>query len=259
MLKDCYGGCGDLLPFNHKSINEAGHWCWGIRPGSQLGIPIHPKVFDGVEVRALCGPVKSFHTNLDKPFLNGPGFVHCIADTGKGLPQTVARKVRTTESSRMSLYAVGFRFPFTGLAQTMKNSHRLLFLFHQTLQLALCIGAGSVLLASTKPSFVRLTARWKGDSSLQITGFYCSKVQWQRAHPHSSWCLALRMVILGMCVNLPTNSYCADVASRGSLELGSECCNRGQAIFTSCKLQHMAVPFCEFVWPTTLQLSRCCC
>jgi hypothetical protein len=31
-------------------------------------------------------------------------------------------------------------------------------------------------------------------------------------------------------LKLPTNSYCADVASRGSLELGSEGCNRGQMI-----------------------------
>ena len=31
---------------------------------------------------------------------------------------------------------------------------------------------------------------------------------------------------------LLTNSYYADVASRGSLELGSECCNQGQIIFT---------------------------
>ena len=30
---------------------------------------------------------------------------------------------------------------------------------------------------------------------------------------------------------LPTNSYCAYVASRGSYELSSECCNRGQMIF----------------------------
>jgi hypothetical protein len=28
-----------------------------------------PKVFDGVEVRALYRPVKFFHTNLEKPFL----------------------------------------------------------------------------------------------------------------------------------------------------------------------------------------------
>ena len=35
-----------------------------------------PKVFDGVEVRALCRPVKFFYTDLDKPFLYGPHFVH---------------------------------------------------------------------------------------------------------------------------------------------------------------------------------------
>jgi hypothetical protein len=33
-------------------------------------------------------------------------------------------------------------------------------------------------------------------------------------------------------MKLVTNSSCADVASRGSLELGSECCNQGQTIFT---------------------------
>ena len=35
-------------------------------------------------------------------------------------------------------------------------------------------------------------------------------------------------------MKLQTNSSCADVASRGSLELGRECCNRGQTIFTRC-------------------------
>ena len=35
-----------------------------------------PKVFNRVEVRALCRPVKFFHTDLDKPFLYGPRFVH---------------------------------------------------------------------------------------------------------------------------------------------------------------------------------------
>jgi hypothetical protein len=34
-------------------------------------------------------------------------------------------------------------------------------------------------------------------------------------------------------MKLPTNSYYADVASRGSWELGSECCNWGQIIFYS--------------------------
>jgi hypothetical protein len=33
-------------------------------------------VFDGIEVRALCRPVKFFHTDLDTPLLYGPHFVH---------------------------------------------------------------------------------------------------------------------------------------------------------------------------------------
>uniref|UniRef100_A0A8C8F1C5 Seizure related 6 homolog a n=1 Tax=Oncorhynchus tshawytscha TaxID=74940 RepID=A0A8C8F1C5_ONCTS len=57
---------------------------------------------------------------------------------------------------------------------------------------------------------------------------------------------------------LPLNSSCADVASRGSLELGSECCNRANAIFMRYVLHHSAVLFCELVWPTTLRLRRCC-
>ena len=38
-------------------------------------------------------------------------------------------------------------------------------------------------------------------------------------------------------MKLPTNSYCANVASRGSLELGNECYNQGQTIFTRYVLQ----------------------
>ena len=46
---------------------------------------------------------------------------------------------------------------------------------------------------------------------------------------------------------LPMNSYCADISSRGSLELGSEFCNRGQMIFMCYALQHSVVTFCELV------------
>ncbi len=34
------------------------------------------KVFDGLEVRVLCEPVKFFHIKLIQPCLYGPGFVH---------------------------------------------------------------------------------------------------------------------------------------------------------------------------------------
>ena len=48
----------------------------GTDVGSQSAFQFIPKVFDGVEVRALCRPVKFFHTDLNKPFLYGPRFVH---------------------------------------------------------------------------------------------------------------------------------------------------------------------------------------
>ena len=67
---------GDLVPFTHKSISEVRHRCWAIRPGSQSAFQLSPKVFDGVEVRALCRQVKFFHHDLDKPFLYRPRFVH---------------------------------------------------------------------------------------------------------------------------------------------------------------------------------------
>ena len=97
----------------------------------------------------------------------------------------------------MSLYAVTLSFPFTGTKRPSPNhnSTRPLFLLHQTLQLALCIRVGSVLLASPKPSRPLDCQMLKRDSLLQRMG-----VQWWRALHHSSRLLALRMVILGLCV-----------------------------------------------------------
>jgi hypothetical protein len=52
-------------------------------------------VFDGVEVRGLCRPVKFFHTDLNKLFLYGPllSAEGHYAETEKGLPQTVITKL----------------------------------------------------------------------------------------------------------------------------------------------------------------------
>ena len=50
-------------------------------------------------------------------------------------------------------------------------------------------------------------------------------------------------------MKLQTNGSCADVASRGSVELGSECCTRGQTIFYA--LHASGAQFCELVGPTT--------
>jgi hypothetical protein len=79
----------------------------------------------------------------------------------KGPSPNCCHKVGSTELSRMSLYAIVLKssLELRGLARTMKNSPRPFFL-HQTLQLALCIRSGSLLLASAKPRFVCRTARW---------------------------------------------------------------------------------------------------
>jgi hypothetical protein len=55
----------------------------------------------------VCRPVKFFHTDLNKPFLYGPHFVdkgHCHAETGKGLPQTVATKLGA--QNRLECYCI---------------------------------------------------------------------------------------------------------------------------------------------------------
>ena len=72
-------------------------------------------MFDAVEVRALCRPVKFFHTDLNKPFLYEPRFVHM------DIVMLKQKLVRSTESSRMSLYAVALRFPFTGTKGPSSN------------------------------------------------------------------------------------------------------------------------------------------
>ena len=126
-------------------------------------------------------------------------------------------------------------FPFTGTkgpSSNHENSPRPLLLLHQTLQLALCIGAGSVLLASTKPRYVHLDCQMvKRDSPLQRMHFHCSRVQWWQALHHSSRHLALSIVDLRFvcgCSAMETHY----MKLPGSLELGSECWNRGQTIVT---------------------------
>ena len=46
-----------------------------MKPVSPLAFQFIPKMFGGVEVKALCRPDKFFHTDLDKAFLYGPQFV----------------------------------------------------------------------------------------------------------------------------------------------------------------------------------------
>jgi hypothetical protein len=75
----------------------------------------------------------------------------------------------------------------------MKNSPRPLFLLHQTLHLAQYLRLGSGLLATAKPRFGRLVISHSRE--------HVSTVQWWWALYHSSWRLALRMVILGSCAD----------------------------------------------------------
>ena len=80
----------------------------------------------------------------------------------------------------------------------MKTSPRPVFLLHQTLQLALCIWTGSILLASAKPRFIRRTARGKSEihHSRELVSTE-SNGNWLYTTPAKR--LALRMVILGLC------------------------------------------------------------
>jgi hypothetical protein len=104
----------------------------------------------------------------------------------KGPSPNCCHKDGNTESSRMSLYVAALRFLFTGPK-------------------------------GPEP--------WK-----TVPDHYSySRVQWRRVLQHSSQCLG--MVILGLCgcsamdthfMKILTNSYCADVASRGRLDLGSD-------------------------------------
>ena len=93
MLEHC---CGDLLPFSQT-----------IRSGLQSAFQFIPKVFDRVSVwTSLCA------------------LGHCYAETGKGLSPNCCHKVGSTESSRMSLYAVALRFPFTGTKGPSSNHEK---------------------------------------------------------------------------------------------------------------------------------------
>lgn len=124
-----------------------------------------------------------------------------------------------------------------GLPQTLKTSSTLLSHLHLTLPLALRVPVCSVLLAFSKPNFFPLDSQIvMQDSSLQRTRVQCSRVLWQCCTPlqltpgieHCDFklvcsCSAMETLFR----KLLTHSSCADAASRGSQELGSEWCNRG--------------------------------
>ena len=151
MLEHC---CGDFLRFNHKSINEV-VTCLIRRSNSSQRCSVGMKSL-------FCAGQSSSSTLILNYFCMDltlcTGALPCW--NRKGPSPNCCHKVGSTELSRISLYAVALRFPFTGLAWAMKNIPRPLFLHYQTLHLALCIWAGSVLLPTANPRFVHWTARW---------------------------------------------------------------------------------------------------
>ena len=115
----------------------------------------------------------------------------------------------------------------------MKN--RPLFLLRQTLQLALWIRAGGVVLASTKPRFIGWTARWWNAFPLLQSPLVESftPLQLMLGIAHRKFRLVCGCSVMETnLMKLQMSSSCTEFASRGSSELGSECCNRGQTIFT---------------------------
>jgi hypothetical protein len=156
MLEHLQGTCFHSA----RSISKVEYCCWTIRPGLQSVFQFILMVLDGVEVQASqVLPYRSPQTISVWTSLCAQG--NCHAKTGHGLFQTVATKLEVQNRQECCSVKIS-------LARTMKNSPRPLSPFHQTLHLALCIGAGSILLASTKnqssPSDCQMVKR---DSSLQ--------------------------------------------------------------------------------------------
>ena len=93
---------------------------------ARMAIQIIPKVFDGVQVRALCSPVKFFHTDLDKSFCMDlvwcTGALSCW--NSKGPSPNFCHRVGSTEMYRMSLYALALRIPITGTKGPSPNHEK---------------------------------------------------------------------------------------------------------------------------------------
>jgi hypothetical protein len=131
----------------------------------------------------------------------------------------------------MSFYVVASRFPFTGNKGPSPNHEKqpqTIFTPPQNLQLALCIRAGRVLLASAKPRFVRRTARWGSiiHHFRECVSTAPESASFTPLQPTLSIAHGDLSLVCGCSAHLlqhPMNSYCANNASRGSLDPGSEC------------------------------------
>ena len=136
------------------------------------------------------------------------------------------RNVGSKESSRMSLHAVELRFPFTGPKGPLPYHEKQ----PQTIipptpqwhypQLALLYALRQVAFAWHPPNLDLSVRLLDGEAWFNTPDNVFPLLQWLQALHHSSQCLALRMVILGLCaavrplkpifIKLLKNSYCAD-------------------------------------------------
>lgn len=177
-----------------KSVCEVKHWCWTRRPGL-------PKVFSGVEVRAVCRAMKFLHDTL----------LTMSLWSSKGLFSKVVYPVslRRPLELGLSTYILNLKYESIHWQTALdhySSSTKLYSRCHVFLQV-LCIPAGSVFMASIKP-------RRPDAEALFITPL----VMWgllAAARPRKPISRSSRHV------------------SRGRLELCSEWCNSWSALHPS--------------------------
>ena len=139
--------CGDLLSFSHKIISEIGTDVGRLELAHSRCSNSSQRC--SMELRSgLCADQSSSFTPISKKNISVWALLcargHCHAETGKGLPQTVATMLRAQRRLEYAVCCIANISLHWNLgAWTMKNSPRPLYLLHQTLQSALHIWTGS--------------------------------------------------------------------------------------------------------------------
>ena len=167
------------------SVSEVRHWCLAIRPGS------HPKCVRWGLRSGLCAGQSSSSTPISQTISVWTSLCvrgHCHPETGKG-----CHKIGSTESSRMLLYAVALRFPFTETKGQSPNHYS-----SSTKRYSWDYALGKVAFSWHPPNpdlSVKLLDCEAWFITLENT-FSLLGVQWRRSLHHCSWCFALHMVIV---------------------------------------------------------------
>jgi hypothetical protein len=164
----------------------------------------------------------------------------------------------STESSRMS-YAVALRFPFTGTKGKSPNHEKQ----PQTIIPPIIFTVGTMHSGRCRSPGICQNQMVNCDLSLQRTRVHCSRVQWRVALHHSSRQSYACGRLLGhgnpFHEALHEQFLCwrcfqGDFGTRyWVLQLRTGISTSLEHFFL-----HTSLPFCELVWPTTLQLCRCC-